>query len=127
MTRLTLITERAEHCGSIGGCAAYVSLIPKGETSASETRLSWVGERKVTQGLPAEIARGSYTVRFRSVLVSDDIVNGQPLDEFTDATCEVEIDVTEQHEVEITVVFRFGTCEASASYRSSSTRTDRSV
>ena len=38
-TRLTLTTNIAERCGSIGGCAAYVRLIAAGETEPVEKEL----------------------------------------------------------------------------------------
>ena len=113
-TSLGLTTEFREHCGSIGGCAAYVALIPAGETEAIEAELAGPGPDE--QGLPALIAPGSYTVRFRLAAVSDDRQVGVPADETTVATCEVPIEVFTQSAVNITVAFDRESCEASATY-----------
>ena len=114
-----LIAELAA-CDSLGGCAAYVALRPAGGPEGPETRLSMLGPRQVTQGLPATLAPGAYHLDFRSVLVSDEIVNGQPASEQTDARCAIDI-VTPSGPslgtgVEILVVFGPGSCEASATY-----------
>lgn len=107
-------------CTSFGGCAAYVSLAPKGGPDGPETRLSRLGSRALTQGLPPSVPAGTYTVRFRSVLVSDDIVNGQAPSEFPDGSCSLEISTPNGTPlaagVEIVVVFRPGSCEATATY-----------
>jgi hypothetical protein len=113
-TRLELATEFQEHCGSIGGCAAYVAVIPNGETDSDEFALASsgsVGERR-----PEFIGPGSYTVRFRLAGVSDDREVGAPPDEWTIATCEEDIDVFDQEAVNIAVTFERDSCETSATY-----------
>jgi hypothetical protein len=108
----------AEHCGSIGGCAAYASIgyAPPGSSlpAAPETRLTIHGDRQATAGLPPTITAGPYVARFRLVAVSDNRVVGQDPAEFTLGTCEVSFDGTEHRSVTIDVVFRGATCEATA-------------
>jgi|SRR5687768_367127 len=113
-TRLTLTTEFREPCGAIGGCAAYVALIPAGQTETVEAELARPGPDE--QALPALVAPGSYTVRFRLAAVSDDRRVGAPADETTIAMCEVPIEVFNQSAVNISVKFDNDSCQASASY-----------
>ncbi len=113
-----LFTTMAEPCGSIGGCAAYATIgfAPPGSSmpATPETRLSMLGERRATDGLPPMITRGPYVARFRVVAVSDERVVGQDPDEFTLGTCEASFDGTGRQSVTIEVVFRGSTCEATA-------------
>ena len=113
-TRLELAAEFREQCGSIGGCAAYVALIPAGETNSVEYALA--SSASVSEPRPELIAPGSYTVRFRLAGVSDDREVGAPPDEWTIATCEEDIDVFDQAAVNITVTFARDSCETSATY-----------
>jgi hypothetical protein len=113
-TRLTFTTDFREPCGSIGGCAAYVVLLPAGETTAFETEL--VGPGPDQQVLPALIAPGAYTARFRLAAVSDDRQRGAPAGETTVATCELPIEVFNQSAVNVAVTFDSDACEASATY-----------
>ena len=72
--------------------------------------------------LPQLIAVGSYTVRFRLAMVSDEVLNGVR-SEHTIATCEVPIHVTDpQHprsgQVVVNVMVTFGqrSCDGKATY-----------
>jgi hypothetical protein len=113
-TRLELATEFREHCGSIGGCAAYVAVIPDGETGSVEYALASAGS--LSEPRPELIAPGSYTVRFRLAGVSDDREVGVPPEEWTVATCEEDLDVFGQEAVNIAVTFERDSCETSATY-----------
>jgi hypothetical protein len=114
-----LVTELAA-CNSVGGCAGYVSLSPKGGPTGAETRLSILGPRHVTSGLPPSVAPGSYTVRFRSVRISDEIIDGRPASEVTAAECSIDIETPSGPSlasgVDILVVFGAASCEATATY-----------
>jgi hypothetical protein len=111
-TSLSLTTEFREHCGSIGGCAAYVAVIPVGEASPVETRLGTAaGDRQALSALEA----GSYVIRFRLAAVSDVSLDGAPRDETTIATCEMPLEVASQSAVHVTVTFEGDSCEASGS------------
>jgi hypothetical protein len=114
-----LFTELAA-CNSLGGCAAYVSLSSTDGPNAPETRLSRLGPRQLTQGLPGSVPPGSYRVHFRSVLVSDEMLNGHRVGEYTDAECSLDIATPGEavlgSGVDILVVFRPGSCDASATY-----------
>ena len=116
---LSLITELAG-CASLGGCAGYAGITPAGAYELHETRLSNLGRRQPTAGLPPSLAPGSYTARFRLVAVSDDRAVGQAPTETTIGYCSVEISVVRGGDlasgVEITVVFRDQGCEASVVY-----------
>jgi hypothetical protein len=116
-----LFTTLAEHCGSIGGCAAYASIgfaPPGGSLPATpETRLSMLGDRQAADGLPSTVTPGPHVARFRLVAVSDDRTVGQDPDEVTLGTCEVAFDGTGGRSVTIDVVFRGATCEATAEVR----------
>ena len=114
LTSLRLTTEFREHCGSIGGCAAYVALMPAGVSEAIEAELT--GQGSDEHALPALIAPGSYTVRFRLAALSDDRQVGAPAEEATIATCELPIEVLTQAAVNITVIFDRNSCEANATY-----------
>jgi hypothetical protein len=118
MTTLNLVTELAS-CGFVGGCAAYGSIALKGATNPAETRLSDLGSRHVTQGLPGALPPGSYVVRFRLVALSDLIVDGEPASETTVATCSEPIAPETGvlgETIEITVIFRDQSCEIRVAY-----------
>lgn len=118
---LTLITEMAE-CGSIGGCAGYVSLTPADAVPARETRLSMLGPRGVTRGLPAFVEPGLYTVSFRQVAVSDlyMVVNGvsKPDQEWTMGTCSTALDLRDAAypSAEISVLFTGADCDVTVEF-----------
>jgi hypothetical protein len=112
--QLELATEFREHCGSIGGCAAYVALVNADEADAVENAFTELGVPRPKP--PALISPGSYTVRFRLAAVSDDRQVGAPPDESTIATCEVPIEVFNQAAVTVSVTFDRDSCEASATY-----------
>jgi hypothetical protein len=108
----------AEHCGSIGGCAAYASIgfAPPGSSlpAAPENRISMLGDRQATEGLPPMVTPGPHVARFRIVAVSDERALGQDPDESTLGTCEVSFDGTGHRSVTLDVVFRGRTCVATA-------------
>ena len=113
-TRLELSTEFREHCGSIGGCAAYVAVIPAGETDPIEYALASSGS--LGEPRPGLIAPGSYSVRFRLAGAYDDRQVNVPPDEWTIATCEEDIDVFDQEAVNIAVTFDRDSCVITATY-----------
>lgn len=109
---LSLVTELAE-CGSLGGCAAYASINRVGAAAGPETRLSNLGGRRATQGLPGLLDPGTYVAHFRLVALSDDLVNGQPATETTMAICSEQVVAPGDHlwaEVDLVVVFRARSC-----------------
>ena len=108
---LNIEVKVREHCGSIGGCAIYGSLIPAGESSTEEVRLDAKG-----RGLPTLIGAGAYVVRFRLVAVSDDRAAGVPPDETSITTCETPIDVSFQSAVNLKAVFRRDSCKVTGTY-----------
>lgn len=83
-------------------------------------RLRWPPERgrrdQGPQGLPASVAPGLYTVRFRQVAVSDEIlvVDGveRPAQEWTMGTCAIELDLRPaiQATAQISVLFAGADC-----------------
>jgi hypothetical protein len=113
-TRLTVTTTVVQRCGSIGGCAAYVTLIPAGATDPVEIELR--GRGFSIPALQPVIGKGAYVIRFRLAAVSDERVVGQPAEETTIATCEVPIHVDIQEAVDVSVTFEKDSCNATATY-----------
>jgi hypothetical protein len=101
--KLTLVTMA--NCTSIGGCVGYIALVPDGETAAPETRLSQIGEQRVTQGLPVTIEPGRYQVRAHIAFVSDDLVAGQPPEETDGPSCSASLDAAAGTAITVTVWF----------------------
>jgi hypothetical protein len=115
-TSLTLSTELAE-CPWVGGCAAYVSIAPRGVEPAGEDRLEDIelGVPKIVAGLPPSIGPGRYVVRARLAAVSDHRTQGQPAAETTVAECQIEIAGISGEplaaEVDLSLVFQADSCE----------------
>lgn len=114
ITSLRLTSKFRGQCRAIGGCAAYVALIPVGGTSLVEIKLAAQGGAQHV--LPALIGPGSYTVRFRLAAVTDPRAVGAPPVETTIATCETPIKVFNQAAVNISVTFERDSCEAAGTY-----------
>jgi hypothetical protein len=106
--QLTLVTFAA--CNSIGGCVGYVSLVKDGEPEGPMTRLSQVGDRGVTQGLPATIEPGRYVIRAHTSFMSDDIENGQPPDETVGPQCSTSVDAAAGTAIVVTIWFGSDAC-----------------
>jgi hypothetical protein len=111
---LTLVTMAG--CNSIGGCVGYISLVPDGVTDAPETRLSQIGERRVTQGLPGTIEPGRYEVRAHTAFVSDAFVDGQPPDEADGPSCSASLDAAAGTAIVVTVWFGSDACTVIIGY-----------
>lgn len=103
-----------ESCGSIGGCAYFVSTDGPGSTYY-EVELEDAGTSLRPAGLPVSMVPGRYTFTFRSAHVSDAVLNGQRQLGPTDATCSTTIEVEAGDAPRIEAVFRDGSCEISAS------------
>lgn len=98
-----------EQCGSEGGCAFYAELVD-GEGQISSENLGF-GSRP-TSGLPDRLPLGTYTLTFRSSLVSDIILNGAPPGETPDVACKTRLEVVSgQERITAVGVFRADSCE----------------
>jgi hypothetical protein len=101
-----------EWCGSIGGCAYFITIDGPGG--------SWKGEfgtggqddeLGVANGLPSRIPAGTYTLSLSSVMVSDLIANGVRQLGPADATCSAKLDVSGPERIHIRGLFDKGSCE----------------
>ena len=110
-----------EHCGSIGGCAYFVSIEgPAGAWKAQFGlggkaqfgRVGYVHELGGPVDLPSVIPAGTYTLTLWSVLVSDvGVVNGAREFGPTDATCSNRLDVRGDHPIRVQGTFDQSSCE----------------
>ena len=102
-----------EHCGSIGGCAYFVSISGPGGnwTAEMEGTTSSLG----SADLPAALPAARYVFDFHSVLVSDVIANGQRELGPNDAECSTTIDIVAGQSPRIEAVFDDGSCEVATS------------
>jgi hypothetical protein len=107
---LTLVTLGS--CGSEGGCVGYVSLVPDGATGAPEIRVSQLGERRVTEGLPNTIEPGRYVIRAHTAFLSDVVVNGEPPAETDGPSCSASMDAAAGTAIVVSVWFGSDACTA---------------
>jgi hypothetical protein len=106
--QLTLVT--LGNCGSEGGCVGYVSLVPDGATDAPEVRVSELGDRRVTEGLPEAIEAGRYVIQAHTAFLSDVIETGKPPAETEGPSCSASIDAAARTAIVVSVWFGSDDC-----------------
>jgi hypothetical protein len=100
-------------CGSIGGCAYFITLEGPGGSWKSEFgRGARDDELAGANSLPRYLSAGTYTLILSSVMVSDVIVNGARQLGPTNATCSAQFDVSSAEPIRIQGLFDQGSCEA---------------
>jgi hypothetical protein len=101
-----------EWCGSIGGCAYFISIDgPGGSWKAEFGRGGQDEELAGADGMPTTIPAGTYTLTLSSVMVSDAIINGVRQFGPADATCSTTLNVRGDQPIRIEGMFDKGSCE----------------
>jgi len=101
-----------EWCGSIGGCAYFISIDgPGGSWKAEFGRGGQDDELAGAVGLPATVPAGTYTLTLSSVMVSDAVLNGKRQFGPADATCSATLNVRGDQPIRIEGMFDKGSCE----------------
>ncbi len=121
-TKNLLFTATAEWCGSIGGCAYFISLGGGGETWKAEFGYDGSGNEAGSDGLPVAklagakglpyaIPAGAYALTLSQVMVSDEIRNGERQFGPTTAVCSTTLDIRDGQPMGIQGAFKMGSCQ----------------
>ena len=103
-----------ESCGSIGGCAYSIVIEGGGRSWQAEFRRTDHPEQLVaTDGMPATIEPGTYTVELSTHLVTDVILNGQRKTQLA-GRCVGTLQVVDAGTASIHGVFDGNTCTVEA-------------
>ena len=103
-------------CGSIGGCAYFITIDgPGGSWKAEFGRGGRDDELAGADGLPSTISAGTYTLTLSSVMVSDAILNGVRQLGPADATCSATLHVRGDRPIRVQGLFDKGSCEVGVS------------
>ncbi len=102
-----------EPSGSIGGCAYFAAIEGSGGAWSAEFEVT--GASLASTRLPGPLPAGTYKASFRSVAVSDMIVNGQRELGPTDAACATSFEVARGQTVRVEVIFDAAECEIKTS------------
>ena len=101
-----------EWCGSIGGCAYFISIRgPAGSWSAELQPGDADGELAGGPGLPDAIPAGTYRVALSSVMVSDEVSNGVRELGPVDGSCSASLVVSGAGPIVVDGRFDKGSCE----------------